>query len=345
MSGNRPGGGAKASGLAGLMAAGKLREPANGTTGNSPAGWVPRPSLTGVAPAKLEPVHVAEWDLAPDGKIFILPVDLIDDSPYQPEHESRDRYEPEGLSELAHTIAHEGQKEPIQVRRVDGRFELIAGHRRIRAVRLLGWTEIQGMIRTLDDAGAERALMVHNEGVRGDPDYRKAKRYQRALDRGYAKNQSDLAAMFAATQGTVSRRLKMLRLPAPIIALLNEDNALFGCTTGLVVEELAQQHPTKIDLLTQAVERIAKENASENSIKSWFMQMLQTQGRDASPPAERPEPHVIKDARGIRLYTAKLEGRAVKVQLHDTKAAPAVILEKVSEFLRKLTEESKTDEP
>lgn len=339
MSQNRPGHGGKVSGL---LAQGRLQAPTSKPSLSTvpAAGTAPPPP---VAASALDIVHKAEWELAPDGQVFMIPVELVVDSPFQPEDETLDRYDPEGISELSHTLAHEGQREPIQVRLVNGRFELIAGHRRIRAARLLGWIEIEAKLLHLDDAGAERALMVHNEGVKGDPDYRKAKRYQTALNRGYAKNQTDLGAMFAAAQGTVSRRLKMLRLPAPILALLDENNALFACTTGLVVDELAQAHPTKIDLLTQAVMRLKTEGAHENSIKSWFMQRIQA---DIEPEkASSRRQRVITDGRGKPLYTAKVQGRAVMVQLNDTNIMPDVILEKLAEYLRKLTEETENSEP
>lgn len=280
-----------------------------------------------VAPA--EQPHDVKWEVMNEQTAMLL-VALVDDSPYQ----SRDWYNPEEIDELAHTLAFSGQQEPIIVRRIGVRFELIAGHRRIRAARSLGWTEIKATIVLKTDEQAERATMVHNEGRKNLCDYEKAKLYQRAKARGFAKTQTDLACMFATKQGLVSRRLAMLELPAPIITLLEETNDLFGITTADTINQLLKDYPTEQDLIRDGVARL-KEGAVENSIKGWVSQMLSAKAITTRPKHDRPK--VITDKGGRQIYTARLVGRVIELKISAPDINPDITMEKLLEWLNHTT--------
>lgn len=314
--------------MSGHNSRGPLKLSGVGSVALTPGGarHVPQASGYPAASANGELAHSAEWELVED-----LPLDLVDDSPWQPEAEYRYRYEPEGIDDLAHTIASEGQLEPMQVRRVGSRYEIIAGHRRKRALRSIGRTTGRAFVMKMTDEEAERALMVHNEGVKGDPDYRKAKRYQRALDAGFAKTQDAVALMFATKQGTVSKCLKMLKLPLPIRALLDKTPDLFGVTTSGVIHDLLAAYPDEIELVTKAVERIKTEKADESSIKAYVMQMIQA--RTKTEPKQQ-NVRVISDAQGRSLYTAKLTGRVITVRLEETKVDPDTLLAGLTKYLQ-----------
>ena len=276
----------------------------------------------------------ADWELVQD-----IDIALVDDSPYQTLEESKDRYDNESISELGQSIASEGQREPIQVRRIGHRFELIAGHRRIRALRMIGRRQVRALIEVMTDEEAERALAVHNEGIKTDPDYRRAKRYQRALDRGWAKTQEDLARMFATKQGTVSKRLKMLELPVPIRAPLDRNPALFSMKTAAVIADLLKTYPDEIELITRAVLRLETEGAEEGSIKSWVLQTMQARTA-AQERTQSATPRVITDRSGRAIYTARLDGRVLTVRLNGAEVDPVAVLESVSSYLQKQAQEA-----
>ena len=278
-----------------------------------------------------EPIVSANWELV-DEQVVPIAVALVDDSPFQTEEDFRDRYDPEGIDELAHTMANAGQQEPIIVRWTGGRFELIAGHRRIRAARSLGWEQIRALVVRKDDIEAEKSVMVHNEGRQELSDYAKARLYKRAKDKGYAKTQSDLAHMFATKQSSVSKRLAMLTLPDPIIKMLEAKKDIFSMNTAAVIHELLDEHPAEIGLISQAVERIKTENANENSIRGWVAQMLQSKARTLPSPNRKPK--VITDPAGRQLYTAKLEGRVITLRVSALELDPDATLDKLVEFFQ-----------
>ena len=84
----------------------------------------------------------------------LVPVDQIDPNPYQPRREM----DPKALAELAESIRTHGVLEPIIVRPVDSRYELVVGERRWRAA-AGGLTEIPSVVRTMTDQEAASSLV------------------------------------------------------------------------------------------------------------------------------------------------------------------------------------------
>lgn len=89
-----------------------------------------------------------------------IPIDLIDTSPYQP----RLTFDQEKVTELAALIDAQGLQNPIKVRPVNNRYELIAGERRLRAHKLLKKTVIQAFVVNITDEEASTRALVDNHG-------------------------------------------------------------------------------------------------------------------------------------------------------------------------------------
>jgi ParB family chromosome partitioning protein len=83
-------------------------------------------------------------------------LDQVSESPRNPRHKL------EGLDELAASLDQYGLLQPVVVRRVDGAFELIAGHRRVAAARHLGWHQIAAVVRTEADDQAYLLTLTEN---------------------------------------------------------------------------------------------------------------------------------------------------------------------------------------
>lgn len=87
-----------------------------------------------------------------------IPVCLIDADPTQP----RKEFDDDRLDELACSISELGLAEPVVVRQDNGRYQLIAGERRLRAVRKLGWDMVPAVVKECDDKTAKKLQMVEN---------------------------------------------------------------------------------------------------------------------------------------------------------------------------------------
>lgn len=261
----------------------------------------------------------------------------VDDSPYQP----RMQYKEEEIDELASAMEWgaggpgigegkgEGQQDPIKVRKVGSRYQLIAGHRRIRSFRTRGWPLIRAGVVVMSDRDAELSTMVHNEGRTNLCDYEKAKLYRRAIDRNFVKTQIEVAIKFATKQNDVSRRLGMLKLPDPFIKLLDEKSDLFGATTAETIRDLLKEYPNSQETILQGVERL-KEGKPENSIRNWVAQQL---AKVSAAKNKKNKPKVVTDQNGKQLFTAKLEGRVISLRINAPDVDAEATLSKLYDWL------------
>lgn len=235
-----------------------------------------------------------------------IKLSLVDDSPYQPRLE----YDPEEIDALAKTMAASTQADPIKVRKVGDRYELISGHRRKRAALSLGWTEIDAIVENRTDEQAELEAMLLVVGSVSLSDYELAKMYRRAQQRKFWKGQREAAAMFGTSQTLVSQRLDMLSLPAPILEMLEAKPSLFGADCGKTIKNLVKEFPDHIDLIVKGVRRLVEENAPQNSLKGWVLQAISQKGRKASPPDNS---RTITTGDGRAIFTTKKHATSLTV--------------------------------
>ena len=258
---------------------------------------------------------------------------LIDDSPYQP----RIQYDPLEIDNLAHSLAAAGQEDPITVRsKADGRYELIGGHRRIRAARSLGWTEITASLVERTDREAKLATMVQNEARIDLTDYERGKLYLEAQESGFASTQTDIAHLFGTSQGHVSKRMAMLKLPSVYIDMLEGKPDLFGVTCAESIMQLIKEYPDEEKLIENGVRRIAEEGADQKSVRQWVQQMVK-QKHSATP---RKEHAVITDRSGRAMFTAKFSGRELMIRIKATEVDAKDVEEIVLAALRQHAEKN-----
>lgn len=133
----------------------------------------------------------------------------IDPSPYQPRRD----FGAEELSELAESMTRQGQIEPIAVRRVEGRYELLAGERRWRAATLAGMTTIRAEVHDCTDAQARQIALAENIHRKALSPIEEAAAYRSMIDAGDVDGPTELARQLGIHQSTVSNRLRLLDLP------------------------------------------------------------------------------------------------------------------------------------
>ncbi|MEO6354330.1 MAG: ParB/RepB/Spo0J family partition protein [Burkholderiaceae bacterium] len=260
-----------------------------------------------------------------------IPLDLIDDSPYQP----RIQYDPTELDNLGHTMAAAGQEESISVReKSGGRYELISGHRRTRAARNLGWTEIEAIIKNLPDREAELSTMVRNEARVDLTDYERGKLYKRALTSGFSATQAEIANLFGTTQSKVSKCMAMLNLPATYTNILEERPDAFGSTCTSVIAQLLKDYPTEAALIEEGMRRIVHDGADQKTLKGWVEQILK-QRHMKKMPTERA---VVTNKAGRQMFTAKVVGRDIVVRVSANEVGIHPTHEKILAALRELAE-------
>jgi ParB family chromosome partitioning protein len=145
-----------------------------------------------------------------------LPVDSIDRNPRQP----RSKFDEPELEELAFSIKALGVLQPLLVRPTSpGRYELIAGERRLRASKRAGLAHVPAMVIETDDRGSlERALVenIHRENL--NP-IEESAAYRQLMDDG-GLTQEALAGRLGRNRVTIANSLRLLDLPIGIQRLL-----------------------------------------------------------------------------------------------------------------------------
>jgi ParB family transcriptional regulator, chromosome partitioning protein len=113
----------------------------------------------GAAAARAQyPTTVVPATALPNDGLLLVDIDLIAPSPYQP----RTHFREQGIEELAQSIRASGIVQPLVVRRLNDRYELIAGERRWRAAQRAHLTRVPVVIRDVPDEQAMEMTLVEN---------------------------------------------------------------------------------------------------------------------------------------------------------------------------------------
>ena len=149
----------------------------------------------------------------------IIEVSLDDIIPnrFQP----RLSFDEQGLNELAESIRQHGIIQPLVLRKIGDKYEIIAGERRYKASYIEGLTKVRAVIIDLNDNESAEVAIVENIQRKDLSPIEEAKSYKKLLDRGYL-TQDQLASRMGKNQSTVSNKLRLLNLDEKVQdALLN----------------------------------------------------------------------------------------------------------------------------
>ena len=151
-------------------------------------------------------------------EVVQLYLDDIIPNRFQP----REVFDEKALKELAVSIKEHGVIQPIIVRNVNGKYEIIAGERRYKASALAGQTKIPAIIRNLDDKESSKVALLENLQRKNLNAIEEARTYQKILELDQM-TQEELAKTMGKSQSAVANKLRLLSLPDEIQeALLKE---------------------------------------------------------------------------------------------------------------------------
>ncbi|MHB1327406.1 MAG: ParB/RepB/Spo0J family partition protein [Gemmatimonadales bacterium] len=159
---------------------------------------------------------ISKEEAQAEGALRELPVGVIEPNPYQP----RRIFVPEAIQELSDSIAASGLLQPIVVRsKAGGRYELIAGERRWRAVQRLGWQKVPAVVKEVDDQALLTLALIENLQRDDLSAIDEAVGYER-LVREFDMGQAEIARLVGKNRATIANSLRLLKLPADIQALV-----------------------------------------------------------------------------------------------------------------------------
>lgn len=152
-------------------------------------------------------------------RVLQVPIEDIIPNRFQPRLTFDDR----GLEELASSIKQHGIIQPLVLRRVNDKYEIIAGERRYKAATIAGLSTVPAIISNIDDNKSAEVAIVENVQRRNLTPIEEARSYKNLLDKGYL-TQSELAKKMGISQSAIANKLRLLNLDEEVQqALLNNE--------------------------------------------------------------------------------------------------------------------------
>jgi len=193
-----------------------------------------------------------------------LPLAEIEENPFQPRRDFSDAE----IVSLAESLKEHDLLQPVLVRRVNGRYQLISGERRLRAARHAGWATIPARVREADDRLVAELAIVENLQRKDLNPIEKALSFKRYLDEHHC-TQEDLARRLKIDRSTIANLMRLLELPSAILDGLRQGTITAGHARALLPlgdeqEQLAlAERIVKDGLSVREVERIVSEQIGE----------------------------------------------------------------------------------
>lgn len=148
-----------------------------------------------------------------------VPIACIDRNPYQP----REVFDDEALAALQASIELHGILQPLVLRPADeeGRYQLIAGERRLQAAKALGWEHVPAIVRPVENRELAELALIENLQREDLHFLEEARAYQRLVDE-FGLTQRELAERVGKGQSTVANKMRLLQLAPKVQEIVRE---------------------------------------------------------------------------------------------------------------------------
>ena len=215
-------------------------------------------------------------------RVQYIPLGRIRPNPQQP----RRSFDEEGLAELAASIRSCGILQPLTVRRAGEGYELVAGERRLRAAAMAGLREVPCLVAQVGEEDSALLALMENLQRRDLDCWEEAQAIARLISR-YGLSQEEAARRLGRAQPTVANKLRLLRLPEDVRALLREN----GLTERHARALLRLQDP---EVQRRAAGDMVRRGMNVAQAEAYVEKLLQS--AQVTPPRGRST-YIIKDVR------------------------------------------------
>lgn len=249
-----------------------------------------------------------------DGRQAVeIDVDLIDRNPYQP----RLSFDADELEELKGSLEQHGMLQPIVVRQTGNRYEIVAGERRLRAARDVGWKRVPAILIVVDDRQmAELALTENMQRCDLNP-IEKARAFKNYLD-VYGGTHAELASRLALERSTVSNFMRLLDLAEEVQEMTSSGELSQGHARALISLEENDQ----IELAHRIVEERLSVRQTEEIVRDFLNGEIGVEiARKPSASIKQVSPHIQELENQFRAWL----GMKIKLTSNDKGRGKLVI--------------------
>ena len=235
-------------------------------------------------------------------EIHMIPLDEIIPNRFQP----RLAFDEKELNELANSILKYGVIQPIVVRQVGEKYEIIAGERRYKASTIAGIKKIPAIINNTDDNTSAEIALLENLQRKNLTVIEEAKSFKKLMDRGF--KQETIASKLGISQSSIANKIRLLSLPKSVqnSLLYNKISERHArCLLTLDTEEQQKELLNRIinEKLTvkQTEDEIAKILNKKNDEQIEYFDPSEFKSSvtlEDMPPLEYFDPNVFKNKVG-----------------------------------------------
>ncbi|TFF18390.1 ParB/RepB/Spo0J family partition protein [Jiella endophytica] len=266
--------------------------------------------------------------IAPERSVAL---DRISPNPHNPRRTFRE----EDLAELSASIRQHGVVQPLLVRPLagdGGRFELVAGERRLRAATLAGLAEVPVVLREINDRQSLEIAIIENVQRADLNAIEEALGYQALIDEhGYT--QADLADVLAKSRSHVANTLRLLKLPTDVRAMVEAGALSAGAARTVVTADdpvgLARRIVAE-NLSVREAEALARDPAAEEAPKPRG-RGRKPAGETAKSEAQIAQEQRFREATGLDAAIAVSGGRTTLTVTLDSEADLDALLERLEQ--------------
>jgi ParB family chromosome partitioning protein len=242
----------------------------------------------------------------------MVPISELDPNPNQPRQSLGD------LSELTASIREKGVLEPILVRRVHGRYQIIAGERRYRAAREAGLAELPCVVREATDAETMELALIENLQRRDLSPFEEADGLK-TLAEAYDYTHETMAELLGKSRTSITETLALTAVPEEIRQMCRLADIQ---SKSLLLQIVRQSSPAKMAAL---IEQLGKEGATRQKARA-----LVRKEKPGTVRRGRPRNFVFRYQPRERSFALSLQFRKGTVE----KAEIIRTLERILEELR-----------
>ena len=220
------------------------------------------------------------------GSIVYLDIDDITPNPVQP----RKIFEDEALSELSQSIKSYGILNPLTVRVRGGKYELVAGERRLRGAKLAGLREVPCILLDVNMEDASLIALIENL-QRQDLDFIEEATGISRLIRMFGMSQEEAARRLGKSQSAVANKLRLLKLPPEVLEALRGNGLSERHGRALLRLPTAQQQ-------REALSYIIANSLTVAATDAYIDSLLASPAKEEAE--DKPEPKrsfIMKDVR------------------------------------------------
>ena len=201
----------------------------------------------------------------------IVDIDLVEPNPYQPRLE----FDDEALMDLAQSIRENGLIQPITVREMDGRYQIIAGERRFRALKLNGAVDVPVLIMDANEVQMAEMALVENIQRENLSAIEEAKSYVEIMKYS-GLNQSQLALRVGKSQSSIANKIRLLNLDEDVQEAVSTKKISERHARALIGLDEEKQHDAlekivKKGMTVAQTEKMLKEQAQPKKEKKIVM--------------------------------------------------------------------------